>query len=82
MHGFSCAYSFIVKLIIVLASLSRLDLIGSISLLTVITNVYAQNLVIARTGKYVKAMTRLSKSIQATPLTSMFPVAYILKVIT
>ncbi|XP_024382804.1 uncharacterized protein [Physcomitrium patens] len=57
-----------------------LDLIGSVSLLTVITNVYTQNLVIARTGRAVKAMNRLSKSMQATPLSSMFPITYILKV--
>jgi hypothetical protein len=83
-----CLVIFIIELIL-LSILSQgyflgfifwLDLIGSISLLTLITSVYTQNLVIARTGRAVKTMTRLSKSMQATTLANMFPIAYFLKV--
>jgi hypothetical protein len=58
----------------------RLDLIGNLSLVALITNVYQQNLVIARTGRAAKLVTRLSKLMQASHFSNCFPLSQLMRV--
>lgn len=60
---------------------TRLDLVGNLSLVTIITSIYQQNLVIARTGRAAKTVTRASKLMQASHFSNILPIIQVVKVL-
>lgn len=64
----------------------RLDMLGSVSLVPLVIGITAQNLVIARTGRAAKTVTRFSKTLQASHIQQQIvhhiPVLRVFKVIT